>query len=218
VQRRATQVVGSATEWLTAADPDAPVFIWVHLFDPHQGYNPPPGFRRGVDPELSQRIRQINWKTLNPIARENGGDIPKDILEHAKHLYRGEVEYTDQQMGRLLESFDRLRDSADSMVIMTADHGECFENANYFDHQDCLYEGTVRVPLIVRYPGGIGAGLRIDHRVSNLDVTPTVLMELASPKPEIMAGQPLQETIAESADRFVLVRPPETRYPDSDIP
>jgi len=218
IQRRAAKVVGRATEWLTAADPEAPVFMWVHLFDPHQGYNPPPGFRHGVDPELSRRIPQIKWKTLNPIARENDGNIPKGILEHAKLLYRGEVEYTDQQMGRLLQFFDQLRDPANSMIVVTADHGECFENAIYFDHQDCLYEGTVRVPLIVRYPGGVGAGLRIEHRVSNLDVAPTVLLELAAPRPEIMAGRPLQETIAGSAGRFVLVRPPETRYPDRVIP
>ena len=43
-------------------------------------------------------------------------------------------------------------------------------------------------------------------------------MELAAPEPENMAGRPLQETIAESADRFVLVRPPKTRYPDRVIP
>ena len=217
VQRRAQKVVDGAIEWLTAADSEAPIFMWVHLFDPHQSYNPPPRFRRGVDPDLSRHIREIKWKTLNPIARENDGDIPKDVLEHAKQLYRGEVEYTDEQMGRLLLSFDQLRDPAQSMIVMTADHGECFENAIYFDHEDCLYEGTVRVPLIVRYPGGVGAGLRVEHRVSNLDVAPTVLAELAAPKPEIMVGRPLQETITGSGGRFVLVRPPKTRFPDRII-
>lgn len=217
IQRRASKVVDRATEWLEAADPEAPIFMWVHLFDPHQSYNPPPRFRRDLDPDLSRKIRQIKWKTLNPIARENNGDVPKNILEHAKQLYRGEVEYADQQMGRLLLSFDRLQDPANSMIVMTADHGECFENAIFFDHEDCLNEGTVRVPLIVRYPGGAGAGLRVEHRVSNLDVAPTVLSELAVPKPEIMAGRPLQETVSGSPGRFVLVRPPKTRYPDRVI-
>jgi len=86
IQRRAAKVVGRATEWLMAADPEAPVFLWVHLFDPHQGYNSPPGFRHGAHPELSRRIPQIKWKTLNPIVRENDSTIPKGILEHAKLL------------------------------------------------------------------------------------------------------------------------------------
>ena len=55
VQRRARMVVDPAIEWLTAADPEAPVLMWVHLYDPHLSYNPPSAFRRGVDPELSKK-------------------------------------------------------------------------------------------------------------------------------------------------------------------
>jgi arylsulfatase A-like enzyme len=218
VQRRAKPIVDRAVDWLAGADPQVPIFIWVHLFDPHQSYNPPPTFRRDVDPELDSRLSEIRWKTLNTIARDNAGDVPAEVLEYALQLYRGEVEYTDQQLGRLLRSFDELRDRSQSMVVLTADHGECFENGISFDHQDCLYEGTLRVPLIVRYPGRVGAGLRVKHRVSNLDIVPTVLSELGAPIPEILAGRPLQETITGPGGRVVLVRPPKTRHPDRVIP
>ena len=218
VQRRATPIVDRAVDWLAGVDSQAPVLMWVHLFDPHQSYNPPPAFRRGVDPELEQRVSEIRWKTLNTVARDNAGDVPAEVLEYALQRYRGEVEYTDQQLGRLLRSFDELRDRSQSMVVLTADHGECSENGIYFDHQDCLYEGTVRVPLIVRFPGGDGAGLRVEHRVSNLDIVPTILSALGAPMPEDLAGRPLQETITGPSDRFVLVRPPKTRHPDRIIP
>ena len=218
VQRRAKRVVDPAIEWLTSADPEAPVLMWVHLYDPHLSYNPPAAFRRGVDPELSESLRHIRWNTLKKVVEENDGNIPAEVLEHARLLYRGEVEYTDVQVGRLLHSFDRLRDRSQSMVILTADHGECFENGIYFTHQDCLWEGTIRVPLIVRYPGGVGAGLRIEHRVSNLDVTPTVLSELALPLQEPMPGRRLQEVMDSPSDRYVLIRPPKVRYPNKVIP
>jgi arylsulfatase A-like enzyme len=218
IQRRAKPIIDRVISWLATAAPDAPVLTWVHLFDPHQSYNPPPAFRRDVDPDLDSQLSEIRWKTLNPIAREHHGDIPAEVLEYALQLYRGEVEFTDQQVGRLLRTFDELRDHSQSIVVLTADHGECFENGIHFDHQDCLYEGTVRVPLIVRFPGNAGAGLRVEHRVSNLDIVPTVLSELGAPLPDTLAGRPLQETIADPEGRFVLVRPPMTRYPDRVIP
>jgi arylsulfatase A-like enzyme len=218
VQRRAKMVVDPAIEWLKAADPEAPVLMWVHLYDPHLSYNPPPAFRRGVDPDLSSSLPHIKWNTLKKVVAENDGNVPAKVLEHARLLYRGEVEYTDRQVGRLLRSFDRLRDRSRSIVVLTADHGECFENGIFFTHQDCLYEGTIRVPLIVRYPGAVGAGLRIEHRVSNLDVTPTVLSELALLDQRPMPGRTLQEVIDGPSDRYILIRPPKVRYPDKVIP
>ena len=218
VQRRAKRVVDPAIEWLEGTDPEAPVLMWVHLYDPHLSYNPPPTFRRGVDPELNNSLKHIRWNTLKKVVAENDGNVPAKVLEHARLLYRGEVEYTDRQVGRLIRSFDRLRNRSQSMVVLTADHGECFENGIFFTHQDCLWEGTIRVPLIVRYPGGVGAGLGVEHRVSNLDVSPTVLSELGLTVPEDIPGRPLQEVLDSPRERCILIRPPKVRYPDKVIP
>jgi len=211
---RAENVVERATEWLGDADPEIPILLWVHVYDPHQPYDPPQKFRRGTDAELAQQIPVIRWKALNRVAKNNNGDVPADVFELALDYYRGEVEYTDFWVGRLLEDFDRLRGRSGSMVVLTADHGECFENGNHFEHADCLYEGALRVPLIVRYPEGVGAGLRVDRRVSNLDITPTVLHELSLPLPENLPAFPLQDDFSEDGDRIVLVRAPEIRNPD----
>jgi choline-sulfatase len=218
VQRRARMVVDPAIEWLEGADPETPVLMWVHLYDPHLSYNPPPAFRRGVDPELNESLKHIRWNTLKKVVAENDGNVPANVLEHARLLYRGEVEYTDRHVGRLLRTFDRLRDRSRSMVVLTADHGECFENGIFFTHQDCLWEGTIQVPLIVRYPGGVGAGIRVEHRVSNLDVTPTVLSELGLNVEESIPGRRLQEATDSPRDRYILIRPPKVRYPEKVIP
>ena len=210
---RAKEVVERAGNWLAGADPEAPVLLWVHVYDPHQPYEPPQKFRRGIDAELERRIPSIRWLSLNRAAKENNGDVPADVFDLALDYYRGEVEYTDLWLGKLLEAFDRIRDRS-SMIVLTADHGECFENGNYFEHSDCLYEGALHVPLIVRYPKGVGAGLRVSRRVSNLDITPTVLHELSLPLPETLAGIPLQDDFSEDGDRVVLARPPDIRNPD----
>ena len=211
---RAKNVVERAIEWLSKAESEVPVMIWVHVYDPHQPYDPPRNFRRGIDPELGRRIPAIRWKALNRAARNNNGDVPTDVFRLALDYYRGEVEYTDFWIGRLLESFDRLRGRRGSIVVVTADHGECFENGNHFEHSDCLYEGALQIPLIVRYPDGIGAGLRVDRRVSNLDITPTVLRELSLPMSENLAGFPLQDDFSKDSGRMVLVRAPEIKNPD----
>jgi arylsulfatase A-like enzyme len=210
----AKNVVERAIKWLGDADPEIPILLWVHAYDPHQPYDPPQKFRRGIDPALERRIPVIRWKALNRAARMNNGDVPSDVFELALDYYRGEVEYTDFWIGKLLENFDRLREPQRTMVILTSDHGECFENGNHFEHADCLYDGALRVPLIVRYPDGVGAGLRVGHRVSNLDITSTVLKELSLALPEGVAGLPLQEDSSEDSGRVVLVRAPEIRNPD----
>jgi arylsulfatase A-like enzyme len=96
-------------------------------------------------------------------------------------------------------------------VILASDHGECFENGFYFEHADCLNEGALQVPLVVRYPERVGSGTRVTRRVSNLDITPTVLYELSMQLPENVAGYPLQFDLSQERNRLVLVRPPEVR-------
>jgi arylsulfatase A-like enzyme len=210
---RAKDVVERAGSWLGNADPEIPILLWVHVYDPHQPYEPPRKFRRGIDAEMERQVPSIRWKSLNRVAKNNSGDVPANVFDLALDYYRGEVEYTDFWLGRLLKEFERVRDRS-SMVVLTADHGECFENGNYFEHSDCLYEGALWVPLIVRYPRGFGAGLRVDRRVSNLDITPTVLHQLSMPLPENMAGFPLQDDFSDDGDRVVLARVPDLRNPD----
>jgi len=205
---RAKEVVDRAVSWLRGADPELPLLLWVHVYDPHQPYNPLRTFRRDVDPELEQRIPIIRWKALNRVAKENNFDVPKDVYQLALDYYRFEVEYADFWVGRLLKDFDRLRATRRSLVILAADHGECFENGFYFEHADCLNEGALQVPLIVRYPESVGSGTRVSRRVSNLDITPTVLHELSIQYPENIPGQPLQPDLRQDQSRFVLVRPP----------
>jgi arylsulfatase A-like enzyme len=92
------------------------------------------------------------------------------------NLYDGETAYMDRHLRPVFQALAPVQDR--TLVIVTADHGEILnEQLGYFDHHG-LYEGNVRVPLILYWPGKLPAGRRVRGYVQNLDLAPTVL-ELA---------------------------------------
>lgn len=206
-ERNAAEVVEKALAWFETLPPEQPFFLWVHLFEPHIPYAPPPGFREGLDPEQARALPGLGWQELQRIARAHDGDIPQPILEHARRLYRGEVASADHLVGRLLDGLAARVDTDAMLVLLTADHGECFEHGIWFEHSDCLYEGALHVPLIVRHPRDFPAGARVPHPVSLVDVAPTVLRAAGLPVPEPAAGRPLQDSGA-APNRHLLVQHP----------
>jgi arylsulfatase len=206
-ERSGAEVIERALDWLDQVDGNEPFFLWVHLYEPHVPYAPPPGFRSELDPAQAAQFPALTWIDFRTIALAHGGDIPEPIVEHARRLYRGEVSAADELVGRLIDGVAARTSLDDVLVLLTADHGECFENGIYFEHADCLYEGALHVPMIVRYPREFPAGMRVPQTVSILDVAPTILRAAGLPLPEALAGHPLQDA-ASQAERYVLVQHP----------
>ena len=126
-----------------AARDGTPWLLWLHYFDPHDAYLPHEGISEAFGTE-----RKID-------------------------LYDGEIAYTDRHVGRLLEGLERLGLARDTVVVLTADHGEEFGEHGNHGHGYTLYQEVVRVPLLVRAPGL--APRRVDELVRSVDVLPTVL-------------------------------------------
>ncbi|MCP4037731.1 MAG: sulfatase [bacterium] len=210
-----SRVVGEALSWLDGLAPDRPFFLWVHVFDPHQPYDPPGDLRGNLDPKLAARYPVLGWREFLEIARTSDGQISRVVVDHAKALYEAEVASVDRELGLLLERLEGLRDADDLMVVFTADHGECFENGIYFEHSECLLEGGVRVPLIVRHAPQFAGGQRVPALVSNADVAPTILRAAGIEPPASMSVPPLQEDAAQD-DRYVLLQNP--FYPADVLP
>jgi arylsulfatase A-like enzyme len=137
-ERRGAAVAAAARTWLLAHR--GPVFVWVHLFDPHAPYDPPPEFR-GRDP------------------------------------YRGEVAAADAALGALLDVWDARPE--ESVVVVSADHGEAFGEHGEESHSLFVYDTTLRVPLIVRARGI--APRRVAEPVGLVDVAATLLDLSGSP-------------------------------------
>jgi arylsulfatase A-like enzyme len=205
-QRPAEEVVPRALEWLGECPEDEPFFLWVHLFDPHLPYEPPAEFRSGLDPALARELPKLDLHSIHRLAAQNGGDLPAEVLAHARALYRGEVEYLDGWIGKLLEGVD-ARNGGETLTVFVADHGESFERGVFFEHTESLGEGALRIPLLIRFPRLFPAGARVSQQVSMVDLAPTILEALELPPLPNVAGRSLRGLAAEG-ERYVLVQHP----------
>ncbi len=158
--RRADHTTRRALEWLgNRRNPDSPFFLFVHYFDPHAPYEPVAAFRSRF------AVRSLD-------------DLDREIA-----AYDAEIAFTDLAIGQLLDVLDAAGLAEDTLVVVTADHGEGLMQRGYMLHGLSLHEEELHVPLIVRWPGRVRAGRRIAEPVSLLDVAPTVidLLGLAGP-------------------------------------
>jgi arylsulfatase A-like enzyme len=102
------------------------------------------------------------------------GMDPRD-LEHIVALYDGEIRYTDEHIGRLLDVLRGLGVYDDTVVVVTSDHGEEFFEHGAKGHAKTLYDEILRVPLVLQYPRRVPAGTVVQDQVRLMDVAPTVL-------------------------------------------
>jgi arylsulfatase A-like enzyme len=156
-------------------------FLFLHLFDPHWKYLPPEEFvgRFGPRPADIDRLLAI---VLN---REPPGK-PTDVGQ-LKNLYDGEIAYLDREVGRFFEALEQMEIFDSSLIILTADHGEAFYEHGYWQHSDVLYEETIRVPLIVKWPGDAPKG-RVGQPVSLIDIFPTLVEGAGLPHENTMGS------------------------------
>jgi len=158
-----------------------PLFLWVHFVEPHGPYNPPAEYLALFPPDS---YRSPGASEL-PVGETNYGYglIPeyqtigprKATVEEYIAAYDAEIRYVDDHVRRVAEVLERHRLWQESLVVVTADHGESLgEHDYYFQHGYHLYEGSVRVPLLMRAPRLFPPGARVHQTVSLLDLFPTV--------------------------------------------
>jgi arylsulfatase A-like enzyme len=106
--------------------------------------------------------------------------------EYVINLYDGETAYMDRHLRPIFKALEPVAD--ETLVIVTADHGEVLdEQLGYFDHHG-LYEGNIHVPLIFYWPGKLPRGHRVPGFVQNLDLAPTILDLAGVPDRDNMEG------------------------------
>jgi arylsulfatase len=220
-ERPATATTDAAMEWLAGRPRDRRFFLWVHYQDPHGPYTPPPEIARDLDRPASDETLPIGHtqRGLGQIPQyQNLSDERRPDVYRAR--YDGEIRYFDREFGRLIQALTAEGVLADTLVIVTADHGESLgEHGQYFCHGENVSREVVHVPLIVRLPGtgptragDVGTPVRSDTVVGHLDVAPTILAALDIAQPAGWRGTsllapeqlPRQRTLVQS---FVARRP-----------
>lgn len=169
------------------ATDDAPWFLWLHYMDPHGVYEAPAEHRRdaGLAPEWLDPARP-DATNRRWIAEYNVPDDARDAagridVARVRARYDAEVRYADAQIGRVIDALRASGQLERTIVVVTSDHGESLGEQDYwFEHGRNVSEATVRVPLVVRWPG-LGSGVR-DSDTSLCDVAPTLLDVLGLPQ------------------------------------
>ena len=161
-ERRATDTVAAALEWIGRGEPGAssapsrPWFAWVHLYEPHFPYTPP-------EPYASSYR-----------------DAP----------YLGEVSATDAALAPLLQPVLDRPAGGDTLVVLTSDHGESLGEHGEMTHGLFAYEATLRVPLILYQPH-LFKPQTIAAPVRHVDILPTILDAVGAPVPPKVDGRTL---------------------------
>jgi arylsulfatase A-like enzyme len=173
----AEKLTTRALDWLDNRDDDRPFFLWVHYMDVHGPYQAKEG-----NVYLNKYRGERIWRKCltSPEA------ITPEEHERLRELYRTEIEYTDREIGRLL---DGLRDRGlydRTTTIATADHGEQFGEYGNYSHPHQLYDVLTHVPLIVRGPETDGT--HVTDIVELTDVAPTLAHTAGVSSPATFRG------------------------------
>jgi arylsulfatase A-like enzyme len=147
-----------------------PFYGYVHYFDPHWPYRPP-----GEDGECDvNNIQKINKWSRGQMMFKN--PLPDAENERACELYRKEIAYNSDQVGRLLNELDEMGIADNTIVVFTADHGHSLGEHDYwYHHGEFLYDASTSIPLLIKAPGQIEPGTVVDDQVRSIDVMPTLL-------------------------------------------
>ena len=174
-----------------------PWFIFVHLMAPHWDYNPPLKYRSYDRYPSGIPINGNNWREIG----DGKIRLSAEDLEHNIALYDGEIAYTDDLIGRMLEALNRTEAKKNTIVIIMSDHGEEFMEHGGVGHGRSLYEEVIRVPLI--FCGlGIQKGRKIDALVQNIDVFPTVAALCGFHPPEGLQGLNIEPVLKTKATKI----------------
>jgi arylsulfatase A-like enzyme len=186
VSGEGTDEVSVAREALVDADDGT--FVWTHLLDPHAPYAPPERHRR------AHGVADVDGVELTTRAQQDPASLSDDDRADVEALYAASVRHADERAGRILEAVDN-----DTLVVVTADHGEALFEHGRLGHGPDLYEELVHVPLFVRPPGGAATDV-VDDLVRHVDVAPTLLDYADVTAPPSYRGQSLRPLV-EGEDR-----------------
>ena len=170
-RKRASEVNAEVLHWITRRNAGGrPFFAFVNYYDAHSPYLPPAPFDTLFD---KLRIPP------NPLLVNDRPTTPSEVLGDVA-AYDESLAALDHALGLLLDELDRRGVLGNTIVIITADHGEEFGEHGLLEHGNSLYIQALHVPLLVVFPGSVPRGVRISQPVTLRDLPATVLA-LAGP-------------------------------------
>lgn len=174
---------------------DGPRFIYHHTTEPHRPFRAPDAYeaRFGATPRAQRdRINRLTERHLNLLRVDATRGRPpgttdnhvaqdavlrqlRNELPAINDLYDASVAWADDNLGQVIALLKSRGLWEDTLFILLSDHGEEFLDHGGVGHAQSVYDELVRVPMLWKFPGGAGAGMRVADSVSLVDVMPTLL-------------------------------------------
>lgn len=147
-------------------------FMFLHTYQTHSPYAPPPAFLRKVNPApLHNELKSI------PFGLQNKRFIHVDdsLQRSYRELYQAEILAFDSFFGDFISRLKQKGIFDRSLIVLMSDHGEEFFDHRGWDHGHTLYDELLHVPLIIKFPGSKHRGLQVKTNVGVIDILPTIL-------------------------------------------
>lgn len=179
--------------WLDERDPERPFLLFVHTLDPHDPYRPEEPFRLRLAPDVDVEAACCGRSTE---LVDLTGEAARERARQAAALYDAEIAQNDASFGALVAELERRGLASNAAILFLSDHGEEFADHGGWKHGWTLHEELLRVPMVLRLPGGAHGGTRVATPAEQIDVAPT-LYELAGVgTPDSLPGRSLLAKLA----------------------
>ena len=205
VSRKPEYLTQRTLEWLAAFDDSKPLHLQLHFVPPHAPYEPAPEFDLFTDPAYD------GWcdGTPNTLRRIDKALRTADDADLAQitALYDGNLRAVDDSVAQVLDALRSRERWKDTVVLVTSDHGEAFFEHRRMLHNNTLFDEMLRVPFILRLPGGRRPdGLDLNRLATLADLTPTLLAAASVPSATTLDGADLLQPGAATDARNVVAR------------
>jgi len=153
-------------------------FLFVHTYQPHDPYSSPAPYKTMFLSENSK------WSHINLNGYLGGKGslfkkLPEEDRQNIIDLYDAEIRYTDEELvGPLVQKLKDMALYDKTMIIFTSDHGEEFYEHKGWGHGHSLYDESLKVPLLIKFPDSKYLGYEVEQIVSLIDIVPTILDEM----------------------------------------
>ncbi len=168
----AEDFVDPAWNWISK-NKDEQFFMYIHFLQPHTPYNPPSSFLDETAQAYNGPLKEMEPLMLRKL---NLDELTGADIEYLKSKYKGNLKYADYYLGKILDIFKEFGIFENTILVITSDHGESFQEHGVFGHSHNLFDEEIRIPLILRFPKKFGlGGKKIEALVQSMDLMPTFL-------------------------------------------
>ena len=198
-------------------------YSYLHHIDVHWPYKSPPPFAgmfMKTPPPEDFNSTKFMVRAIEGIRAATDEAPSPETVRAMSDAYDEGIRYVDAEVGRVIEALKQRGLYDDTLIVITADHGEEFMDHGLLSHGKALYDESIRVPLVVKFPcpGPHCRRRTVTTQVQLVDVFPTIVRTLGMEPPEYMVGRALYETaparkfvFSESA-RAIAIRSPEWKW------